>query len=138
MKFQYTLLGTLMTIAATIAVPRTALGADPSLAMADPSLGGAQAPQDYTPVTIISPLDHEVLDSPRDTRLHYYIRASAGAKKLRLTLDGGPPTTIDEVTGCPCSVKLPFMASGRHELTLKALPGGSESTIVFTIIGGLR
>lgn len=138
MKFKYSLSGILFTAAAAIVFSRAVLGAPPSLAMADPTVGGAQTAGGLGPVTIIAPLDHQVLDSPNRTRLHYYVRPSLKAKQLRVSIDGGPSMVVDEVSGCPCSVRLPHLSSGRHKLTIRAVPGDEESSVIFTIIGGLR
>lgn len=138
MNFKYSLLGTLFTAAVTIIFPRVVLGAPPSLAMADPTVAGAQAPGGLGPITITLPLDYQVLDSPNATRLHYYVRPSLKARQLNVSIDGKPSMVIDGVSGCPCSVKLPHLASGTHKLTIHAVPGDAESSVTFTIIGGLR
>lgn len=138
MKSLQAFLSIVVTTAIAGLSPGVVLGASPSLAMADTGSDGASGA-----ITIISPLDHQVVDSPNDTTLHYYVQSGANAGQLHLILDGGPPVVLKDVTGCPCIVKLPHLASGRHTLTLReaaAAPGtaGSENSIMFTVIGGLR
>jgi len=143
MEYRHAFLSTLLTAAVILASPQAVLGASPSLAMAEPAVGGAQAGGGSGHITIIFPLDHQVVDSPHNTRLHYYVRPGLKTSQLHLSIDGGEPIALKDVDGCPCIFKLPSLASGRHRLTLTAVPGSpgtshDTASVNFTVIGGLR
>ncbi len=89
-------------------------------------------------ITIISPKDGSELMSGSGDKLEYNVQLSPNGNHLHVYVDGGKPMIVRNVSGCPCSVDLPDLSSGKHEIVIKEATSshamtGLDATTSFTV-----
>jgi hypothetical protein len=70
-------------------------------------------------VTIVAPKDGAVLASGSGVKLTYDVHLSPNGNHLHIYVDDGSPIIDRDVSGCPCSLTLPDMAAGAHQVAVK-------------------
>jgi hypothetical protein len=89
-------------------------------------------------VTILSPKDNEVLESGTGIKLTYDVHLSPTGNHLHIYVDDQSPVISHDVTACPCSISLPPLSAGPHEVAVKEATvshalTGVESSVKFTV-----
>ena len=89
-------------------------------------------------VTIMSPKDGGELASGSGNKLEYNVELSPNGNHLHVYVDGGNPMIVRSVSGCPCSINLPDLSSGKHEIVIKEATAshamtGVETSTAFTV-----
>ena len=89
-------------------------------------------------ITVISPKDGAVLDSGSGNKLEYNVELSPNGNHLHVYVDGGRPIIDRNVSGCPCSIDLPDLSSGKHEIVIKEATSshamtGLETSVSFSV-----
>ncbi len=70
-------------------------------------------------ITIISPKDGAVLSSGSGNKLEYNVQLSPDGNHLHVYIDNGDPIIDHSVSGCPCSIDLPDLSPGKHDIVIK-------------------
>jgi hypothetical protein len=70
-------------------------------------------------ITILSPKDGAQLSSGSGNKLEYNVQLSPNGNHLHVYIDNGDPIIVRSVTGCPCSITLPDLAPGKHDIVVK-------------------
>ncbi|HXH64906.1 MAG TPA: hypothetical protein VNH42_05290 [Mariprofundaceae bacterium] len=89
-------------------------------------------------VTILAPKDGAVLDSGSGIKLSYDVHLSPDGNHLHVYVDDQSPIIDRDVSGCPCSLTLPDLSSGMHEVAVKEATAshdltGVQDTVKFTV-----
>lgn len=89
-------------------------------------------------ITIISPKDGAQLESGSGNELEYNVELSPNGNHLHVYVDDGDPMIVRSVSGCPCSVSLPDLEPGEHEIVVKEATSshamtGVEASVDFTV-----
>lgn len=89
-------------------------------------------------VTILAPRIGAVLDSGSGVKLTYEVHLSPDGNHLHVYVDNGSPIIDRDVSGCPCSLTLPDMAPGKHQVAVREATvnhhlTGVASTVSFTV-----
>lgn len=89
-------------------------------------------------VTILSPQNKQVLANGTGVKLTYNVHLGPTGNHLHIYVDGQSPIISRDVTACPCSVTLPPLAAGPHEVAVKEATvnhalTGVGSTVKFTV-----
>lgn len=89
-------------------------------------------------LTILSPKNGEVFNSGAGVRLTYDVHLSPMGNHVHIYVDGQPPIISRAVTGCPCSVTLPALSAGMHEVDVKEATvshvlTGLQTSVKFTV-----
>ena len=89
-------------------------------------------------VTILAPKDGAVLASGTGVKLTYNVHLSPNGNHLHIYVDGNSPIIDRDVSGCPCSLTLPTLAPGPHQVAVKEATvihhlTGVQSTVKFTV-----
>jgi hypothetical protein len=89
-------------------------------------------------VTILSPKDGAVLNSGDDVKLSYDVHLSPNGNHLHVYVDDQSPIIDRDVSGCPCSLTLPDLSAGPHQVAVKEATvnhvlTGVGSTVKFTV-----
>jgi hypothetical protein len=89
-------------------------------------------------VTILAPKDGAVLDSGSGVKLTYNVTLSPEGNHLHIYVDNGSPIIDRDVSGCPCSLTLPDLAAGAHQVAVKEATvnhhlTGVQSVVSFTV-----
>jgi hypothetical protein len=89
-------------------------------------------------VSIISPKNGEVFENGAGIRLSYDVHLGPTGNHLHVYVDDQPPIITHDVTACPCSVTLPTLSAGQHEVDVKEATAahvltGVESSVKFTV-----
>ena len=70
-------------------------------------------------ITILTPKDGAVLNSGSGNKLEYNVQLSPNGNHLHVYIDNGDPIIDRSVSGCPCSLDLPDLGPGKHEIVIK-------------------
>jgi hypothetical protein len=70
-------------------------------------------------VTILAPKDGAVLASGSGVTLTYDVHLSPNGNHLHIYVDNQSPIIDRDVSGCPCSLTLPDMAAGPHQVDVE-------------------
>lgn len=89
-------------------------------------------------VTILAPKDGAVLASGSGIKLTYKVKLSPNGNHLHIYVDNNSPIIDRDVSGCPCSITLPNLAAGPHQVAVKEATvihhlTGVQSTVKFTV-----
>lgn len=89
-------------------------------------------------VSILTPKDGAVLASGSGVKLTYNVHLSPTGNHLHIYVDDKAPIIDRDVSGCPCSLTLPDMAAGAHQVALKEATvnhdlTGVQSMVKFTV-----
>ena len=89
-------------------------------------------------ITIISPKDGASLSSGSGNKLEYNVELSPNGNHLHVYVDNGDPIIDRNVSGCPCSIDLPDLSPGKHEIVVKEATSshamtGVEAYTSFTV-----
>jgi hypothetical protein len=89
-------------------------------------------------VSILSPKDGAVLNSGDDIKLSYDVHLSPNGNHLHIYVDDQSPIIDRDVSGCPCSLTLPDLSPGQHQVAVKEATvnhdlTGVQSTVTFTV-----
>ena len=103
-----------LTLAGTV----SALAADSPLRLA--SADGS--------LSIISPADGAMLSSGSGNKLEYNITLSPNGNHIHVYVDNMRPIIDRKVSGCPCSLDLPELSSGKHTIVMKEATAGHSLT----------
>ena len=79
-------------------------------------------------LTISSPTDGAVLDSGSGNKLEYNITLSPSGNHIHVYIDDQRPIIVRNVSGCPCSMDLPDLSSGKHTIVMKEATSGHSLT----------
>lgn len=85
-------------------------------------------------VSIVSPKDGAVLASGSGIKMTYNVHLSPTGNHLHIYVDGKPPIIDRDVSGCPCSLTLPDMAAGAHEVDVKEATVNHHLTGVAAVV----
>lgn len=127
---QWNHLGIIVSLAFLVVVlPRIGLGAGLSSAAADSTDGKPLMLADMGgSIKIISPKDGATLDSGSGIQLKYDVHLSPNGNHLHVYVDGGRPIIDRNVSGCPCTLDLPSLSSGKHTVEVKEATAGHDLT----------
>ena len=100
-------------------------------AMAADMMGGGS-------LSIVSPTNGAMLDSGSGIKLTYNVKLSPNGNHLHIYVDDQSPIIDRNVSGCPCSLTLPDLSSGMHEVAVKEATvhhelTGLEAEVKFTV-----
>lgn len=89
-------------------------------------------------VSILSPKNGEVFDNGAGIRLTYNVHLSPMGNHVHIYVDDQSPIISHDVTGCPCSVTLPALSAGMHEVDVKEATvshvlTGLQTSVKFTV-----
>ena len=70
-------------------------------------------------ITILSPKDGATLENGSGNKLEYNVALSPNGNHLHVYIDDGDPIIDRTVSGCPCSIALPDLSSGKHKIVVK-------------------
>ncbi len=89
-------------------------------------------------VTILAPKDGAVLASGTGIKLTYKVHLSPNGNHLHIYVDNNSPIIDRDVSGCPCSITLPNLTAGAHQVAVKEATvihhlTGVQSTVKFTV-----
>lgn len=70
-------------------------------------------------ITIISPKDGAELSSGSGNKLEYNVQLSPSGNHLHVYIDNRDPIIDHSVSGCPCSIVLPDLPPGKHDIVVK-------------------
>ncbi len=79
-------------------------------------------------ITILSPKAGAVLQSGAESKLDYNVRLSPDGSHLHVYVDDGNPIIVRKVSGCPCSMALPALSPGKHNIVIKESTAGHSPT----------
>jgi hypothetical protein len=79
-------------------------------------------------LTIVSPEDGAMLDSGSGDSLEYNISLSPSGNHIHVYIDNNRPIIVRKVSGCPCTLDLPDLSSGKHTIVLKEATSGHSLT----------
>lgn len=79
-------------------------------------------------ITILSPKAGAVLPSGAESKLDYNARLSPDGSHLHVYVDDGNPIIVRKVSGCPCSMTLPALSPGKHNIVIKEATAGHSPT----------
>ena len=79
-------------------------------------------------LTITTPADGAVLDSGSGNKLEYNITLSPSGNHIHVYIDDQRPLIVRNVSGCPCSMDLPDLSSGKHTIVMKEATSGHSLT----------
>jgi hypothetical protein len=85
-------------------------------------------------VSIVSPKDGAVLASGSGVKLTYNVHLSPTGNHLHIYVDGKSPIIDRDVSGCPCSMTLPDMAAGPHQVAVKEATVNHHLTGVASVV----
>ena len=89
-------------------------------------------------VKILSPMNGQTVDGSGGVDLKYDVTLSPNGGHLHVYVDHRRPIIDHDVTGCPCTLKLPSLSPGKHRVAVKeATPNhhltGVGSTVTFSV-----
>jgi hypothetical protein len=89
-------------------------------------------------LSILSPKNGEVVENGAGVKLTYDVHLSPTGNHVHIYVDDQPPIISHDVTACPCSVTLPALSAGAHEVDVKEATAshnltGLESSVKFTV-----
>jgi len=89
-------------------------------------------------VKILSPMDGQTVDGSGGVELKYNVTLSPNGGHLHVYVDHRRPIIDHDVSGCPCTLKLPDLSPGKHRVAVKeATPNhhltGVGSTVTFNV-----
>lgn len=89
-------------------------------------------------ITILSPKDGAMLDSGSGNKLKYDVHLSPDGNHIHVYIDDRSPIIDRNVSGCPCTLDLPDLSSGRHTIAMKEATAshnltGVQATITVTV-----
>lgn len=70
-------------------------------------------------ITILEPKNGADLASGSGNELKYEVQLSPSGNHLHVYIDDMSPMIVREVKNCPCSIKLPKLAAGKHMVDIK-------------------
>ena len=79
-------------------------------------------------LTIMSPEDGAMLGSGSGDKLEYNITLSPSGNHIHVYIDDQRPIIVRNVSGCPCSMDLPDLSSGKHTIVMKEATSGHSLT----------
>jgi hypothetical protein len=79
-------------------------------------------------LTITSPADGAVLNSGSGNKLEYNITLSPSGNHIHVYIDDQRPIIVRNVSGCPCTMDLPDLSSGKHTIVMKEATSGHSLT----------
>ena len=91
---------------------------------------------DMGSITVLAPKDGAMIPAGSPTKLTYNVKLSPDGNHLHVYVDDQKPIVDRDVSGCPCSVELPALTSGKHVVVIKearadhSLTGLMSSTTV--------
>ena len=85
-------------------------------------------------VSIVSPKDGAVLASGSGVKLSYNVHLSPTGNHLHIYVDDKAPIIDRDVSGCPCSLTLPDMAAGPHQVAVKEATVNHHLTGVASVV----
>lgn len=109
-----------------------------SLAAAGYGNGMSETMDDGGSITVLAPKMGQTLKGGSGIKLQYKVHLSPKGNHLHVYVDNGNPIIVRKVSGCPCSIKLPDLAPGRHTVSVKEATSSHaltevESSVVFTV-----
>jgi len=89
-------------------------------------------------ITILSPKDGAVLDSGSGDKLEYKVELSPNGNHLHVYIDNGRPIIDRSVSDCPCSLDLPDLSPGKHDIVVKEATAshaltGLQASVSFSV-----
>lgn len=89
-------------------------------------------------VKILSPMNGQTVDGNGGVELKYDVTLSPNGGHLHVYVDNRRPIIDHNVSGCPCTLKLPRLSPGKHQVAVKeATPNhhltGVGSTVTFNV-----
>jgi len=91
-------------------------------------------PAESGSVNILSPVDGASLLSTRENKLTYTLQLGPEGNHLHVYIDDQKPIIVRNVTGCPCSIDLPVLPSGKHVIVVKEARSDHSLTGVQSMI----
>lgn len=138
MNIRDNLLLAVILAAMSVVLPRAAVagdaGAGPAAAAGMKNIMLADASGS---ITILSPKDGDTVDG-NNVELKYNVTLSPTGNHIHVYVDRRRPIIDHDVTGCPCTLKLPMLGPGRHRVAMKEATvhhhlTGVGSTVTFTV-----
>jgi len=74
---------------------------------------------DMGSITVLTPKDGVMISAGSPTKLMYNVKLSPEGDHLHIYVDDQKPIVDRDVSGCPCSVELPALSSGKHVVVIK-------------------
>jgi hypothetical protein len=79
-------------------------------------------------VTIISPKNGEALPGATGNKLEFKLSLSPSGNHVHIYVDDQDPIIDRDVSRCPCTIALPKLSSGKHNITVKEATSGHALT----------
>lgn len=70
-------------------------------------------------ISIIEPKNGAELASGSVNKLEYEVKLSPSGNHLHVYIDDQSPMVVREVNNCPCTMELPMLAPGKHNIAVK-------------------
>lgn len=89
-------------------------------------------------VTILAPKDHAALNGGDGIELKYNVDLGANGNHLHVYVDNRRPIIDRNVSGCPCTLRLPSLGPGTHTVAVKVATvhhhlTGAQSSVTFSV-----
>jgi hypothetical protein len=106
------------------------------LALANPVLAADSAA--LGSITITSPVNDAVLQSATGNKLDFSVHLSPSGNHVHVYIDDQDPIVFRDVSHCPCSIPLPKLSSGKHNIVVKEATSshamtGIQSSVTATV-----
>ncbi len=111
-----------------------ALGACSKGEQAKPAAAPAASSSAAGSVSILTPKDGAVLASGSGVKLTYNVHLGPTGNHLHIYVDDKSPIIDRDVSGCPCSLTLPDMAAGSHQVAVKEATVNHHLTGVASVV----